>query len=69
MLGQQAVGEAGLRAGTGTAGDTGAGTGRHGQAGEGGRLPVRTLVIVTVMGALLVGHHHPAEQHRTELTV
>lgn len=59
LAGQAAPGAAGLRTGTGAAGHAGSRTGRSG-AGDGGR-PVLILVVLVVMGAVLMGDHHPGE--------
>ncbi|TNN48950.1 hypothetical protein EYF80_040840 [Liparis tanakae] len=62
--GREPLGEARLRARTGTAGPAGPGSRRPGGAGHGGRLRVRTLgggVVVGVVLVVLVGHHHPGE--------
>lgn len=55
---QQAVGEAGLRARAGTAGDAGSRTRRDGQAGDRRDLPVRAVVVL-LTGAVLMADHHP----------
>lgn len=63
LLGQPALGETGLGARTGTAGDTGSRTRWNRQAGERSNLPVWAVVTVTV-GASPMADHHPGEQDR-----
>lgn len=65
LLGQQAVGEAGLRAHTGAAGHTRSKTLRAQQTGDRRRFGVRTIVLRGVpVGTALVADHHPEGKHR-----
>lgn len=59
---QQALGEAGLRACTGTAGDTRSRTWRNRQAG--GQSDVPDVGIVFLGALLLLADHHPAGRKR-----
>lgn len=67
LLGHQALRDAGLRACTGTAGDTGSRTWWNRQARDQSHLPVWTIVIIMVTGAVLMADHHPGSGWAAEL--